>query len=72
MADITKCSGDNCPVKEQCYRFTAESSEYRQSWFTNAPGKTVDDKFTCDMFWGLNGQAIWKQLINATNGKEQV
>lgn len=70
MADITKCSGDNCPVKEQCYRFTAESSEYRQSWFSETPSKIVDDKFTCDMYWGANGQAIWNQLINIADGKE--
>ena len=70
MADITKCNGDNCPVKEQCYRFTADSSEYRQSWFAETPGKIVEDKFTCDMYWGQNAQSIWKQLKDITNGKD--
>jgi len=23
MADITKCNGTNCPVRENCYRYTA-------------------------------------------------
>jgi len=27
MADITKCKGEGCPIKESCYRFTAEASE---------------------------------------------
>ncbi len=37
MADITKCQGVNCPMKESCYRYTAPSSEYRQSWFMSVP-----------------------------------
>ena len=32
MADITKCQGFICPLKENCYRFTAESNPYRQSY----------------------------------------
>jgi len=32
MADITKCAGQGCDIKEQCYRYTAPSSEYRQAW----------------------------------------
>lgn len=64
---ITKCSGENCPIREHCYRFTFKSSE--QSCFTETPGKKVDDKFTCDMYWGQNAQSIWNQLIDITNGK---
>ena len=33
MADITVCPGTDCPVKEQCYRFTAPRSEVWQSYF---------------------------------------
>ena len=60
MSDITKCKGTNCPVKEHCYRFTAEASEFMQSWFVDAPGKHHDDsKFTCDSYWGKHGDKIW-------------
>lgn len=31
MADITMCTGKNCPHKAECYRFTAEKNLYRQS-----------------------------------------
>ena len=31
MADISMCSGGDCPRKDQCYRFTATPSEW-QSW----------------------------------------
>lgn len=32
MADITKCQGRNCKLKETCYRYTAKSDEYWQAW----------------------------------------
>jgi hypothetical protein len=39
MADITKCNGEGCPWKAGCYRFTAKSSDDRQSYFSESPGK---------------------------------
>ena len=68
MADITKCSGHECPIKEKCHRFTAESGVW-QSYFTNVPGKIEEGKFTCDKYWGEGAESIWKQLKNITNGK---
>jgi hypothetical protein len=47
MANITKCTGDNCPIKEKCYRFTAISSKY-QSWFSPPYGR--DEPNTCYYF----------------------
>jgi hypothetical protein len=47
MSDITKCEGDECPMKESCYRFTAPAEEY-QSYFVEPPIK--DGK--CHMYWG--------------------
>lgn len=32
MADITKCSNVDCPIKKRCYRFTATPNEYWQSY----------------------------------------
>lgn len=48
MADITKCHGTGCPKAHECYRFTAPSNEYRQSYFIKVPLK--EDK-TCDEYW---------------------
>ena len=31
MTDITKCTGDGCPLKAQCRRYTAPAS-YWQVW----------------------------------------
>jgi hypothetical protein len=46
MADITKCKGTGCRVREDCYRYTAPASEW-QSWFAVAP--VSDDENGCDM-----------------------
>ena len=38
MVDITMCVGTGCPLRETCYRYMAEPSEYRQS-FADFTGK---------------------------------
>lgn len=53
--EITKCSGDNCPHKENCYRFTAEAEDMWESYFVEPPIK--DGK--CDHYLGANGKLIW-------------
>jgi hypothetical protein len=70
MADITKCYGDDCPIKNKCYRYTAFANYDQQSYFTEIPGKTENGKFTCEMYWGVNNEAIWNQLKDITNGKD--
>ncbi len=47
MADITMCEDDQCPMKKDCYRFTAHVNEFRQSYFTISPREKND----CDYFW---------------------
>lgn len=57
MADITKCEGTNCPMKQTCYRFTAEPNPYRQSYFMTIPLKvdvSVGSQrifYDCDEYW---------------------
>lgn len=29
MPDITKCTNEECPLKETCYRYTVEPDEYQ-------------------------------------------
>jgi hypothetical protein len=33
MPDITMCPGGDCPLKETCYRYKAEPSDYQSYWF---------------------------------------
>lgn len=52
MIDITKCKGIGCPLKDDCYRYTAKDSGILQSWFTdNNIGEETDDGFECEYFW---------------------
>jgi hypothetical protein len=32
MADITKCTNDECPLRNGCYRFTATNDDIQQ-WY---------------------------------------
>jgi hypothetical protein len=63
MSDIAMCKGTGCPVKEQCYRFTAKPNEFRQSYFVEVPFK--DGK--CEMFWGGVQDNILEDLIKIVN-----
>ena len=49
MADITKCEGKYCPLKETCYRFTAKDNEYGQSYFIETPYNK--ETKTCEYLW---------------------
>ena len=59
MADITKCSGGGCPLKNNCYRYLASSSEW-QSYFTDVP---YDKKnLTCEYMWPFQDESALKEL----------
>lgn len=74
--DYTSCSGNNCPIKEKCKRFTGPKEPLHQSYFTEIPGKFVekypdrqhDNPFEiihvwkCEMFWGEAQDSIMNQL----------
>jgi|LakMenE01Jun11ns_1017448.scaffolds.fasta_scaffold8599210_2 hypothetical protein len=49
MSDISKCMGTNCPLKKTCYRFLAEPSPIRQSYFSMVPYNKETGK--CDHYW---------------------
>jgi hypothetical protein len=60
--DITKCTGEGCPLKESCYRFTSDIS-MMQSYFFTPPFEND----TCDMYWGEQSESIYNQLKNITD-----
>jgi len=49
MPDITMCSGNNCELSIICYRYKAEPSKFRQSYFCEPP----NDGLECDHFWEI-------------------
>ena len=51
MPDISMCWGNDCPLKEECYRYLAKPCML-QSYFAEPPYK--DGK--CDHFWKHRGK----------------
>lgn len=45
MADISKCVGANCPIRNKCYRYVVPDSSYQ----TYADFQYVNGN--CDYFW---------------------
>ena len=56
------CYGFECPVKEKCKRFTAKPNEHWQAYFLEPPFYNDEDGWHCEMYWGENAEAVWKQL----------
>jgi len=50
MSEICKCEGENCPLKEKCYRFTSAPDLY-QDYLIKAPYNIETQK--CDLFLQL-------------------
>lgn len=65
MSDITKCPGGDCPIKDKCYRFTASTDEFGQSYFKDPPFTIKNSHLICDMFWGQNAMDVWNDLRKA-------
>ena len=55
MPDISMCMGNDCPLKETCYRYKAKPSEY-QSYFMEAPYKDGD----CSHYWEISSKSSKK------------
>ena len=57
MTDITKCTGEGCPQRSTCYRYTSPASDCQ---LTVLSPPIVDGK--CEMYWGETAQSIFEQL----------
>jgi len=66
MGDFTMCDGQGCELKSTCYRYKAEPSLYRQSYFTESPIENGQ----CDYYWEVQevytdeGQLLYVKLLN--------
>lgn len=63
---ITSCTYLGCPLKSSCKRFTSQPTG---DYLTN-PSKTVNGKFTCDMYWGEESDYLFQQLTSILSGKQ--
>jgi len=50
MADISKCRGKGCALKEICYRYTCPGDELWQS-YTMVDESLKPGDTHCEMFW---------------------
>lgn len=48
--DISKCKGEDCPLKDKCYRYTVISTDRWQSYLMNPPYREEKGKTVCDLF----------------------
>ncbi|MDD4984097.1 MAG: hypothetical protein PHH82_04655 [Candidatus ainarchaeum sp.] len=55
MPDISKCTDEKCPSKQECYRWNSKPYEYGQSY-----GDFKHDKKTgkCTSFWKRKGTGL--------------
>ena len=53
MSASPKCTGEGCPFRKNCYRFTCQPVE-DQKYFDKAP-MTGDVMKVCDQFIGWEG-----------------
>ena len=63
MENITQCKGENCIIKEFCYRYYCESSK-EQSYFPNSPW----DGKRCEMFY-VHENNVEELLLTIKNKK---
>lgn len=61
------CSGENCPIKESCYRYKAIPSK-NQIYLSEPPIKDG----TCELFWGEQATSIWNQLKDIVGNKKDI
>lgn len=50
MPDITMCVNHKCPLKTDCYRYGAKSTEYSQSYAKFEFETKFDEGIVCDKY----------------------
>ena len=52
MPDIMMCRDNSCGKKKNCFRYMADPSEFRQSYFVNSPRDQLTGH--CDWFFAMS------------------
>ena len=63
MPDISMCKSQTCPLKENCYRYTAKPG-FWQSYAEFEYVELPDGKVECDYFWDNKGYKKDESLQN--------
>lgn len=54
MPDISMCNGQDCPLKDSCFRHIATPSMFMQSYFAESPFNKEKNK--CDYYWEVKSK----------------
>lgn len=58
MVDYCMCTGDGCPLKDNCARYRLKPCEYRQSYFVGA----VNKEDSCEKFLDFSTFGSYEML----------
>jgi len=61
MSDISMCKGQDCPIRETCYRFKANPDPFRQAY---ASFKYDSVTQSCDHYWKFINYSNYTKLEN--------
>lgn len=70
MADITKCWGKGCKLKDKCYRYIVEGNKYWQSYFIEEPYKNEKDEEYCRHFWETKKMELFENFCKDADKKQ--
>ena len=59
MADISKCNGNGCTLKESCYRFTAKANPWWQSYGAFHQNINTGE---CEHYWSTSPNSYLKEF----------
>ena len=60
MDDLTKCTGEGCPFRYDCHRFTSIDFYNEQYFFCEIP---YNHKLnTCEEMWNDNAEWLYQEL----------
>lgn len=62
--DITMCSGKDCPLKETCYRYKAEPSDYQSYWIEPPYYAGI-----CEHYWEMEMSSKVNQKLDKKEKK---
>ena len=55
-SEITKCDGEKCPLKHNCYRFTKPDEDFRQDYFIEPPYVLTNNSAMCNKYWKIEDE----------------
>ena len=65
MPDISMCNNGACPLRHNCYRYSAIPCPYIQSYSHFEYNMGIEGNITCDAFWSMG------ELSNETNKEKE-